>query len=201
MKVRDASPATRVRDVVLCTGAGAQPPPSSARPCAVACDAHDPPPRRGAAPVPPLGRHADAAALCLGDGDGPAARYADTHVPGPPYCTYGYAHLWHRAARHRDPTHGTYRRTRTSLGRAARTAYRVVHRRLHFPRFALKSIAPEPAAAPVWSVRHWTDASLGNHRARLRLPSQRAEGWHRAVWAVVEWRLPGIEVEARQLQL
>ena len=73
--------------------------------------------------------------------------------------------------------------------------------RLHFPRFALKSIAPEPVSAPVWSVRHWTDASLGNHRARLRLPGQRAEGWHRAVWAVVEWRLPGIEVEARQLQL
>ena len=73
--------------------------------------------------------------------------------------------------------------------------------RLHFPRFALKSIAPEPAAAPVWSVSHWTDASLGNHRARLRLSGRRAEGWHRAVWAVVEWRLPGIEVEARQLQL
>ena len=69
--------------------------------------------------------------------------------------------------------------------------------RLHFPRFALKSIAPEPAAAPVWSVSHWTDASLGNHRARLRLSGRRAEGWHRAAWAVVQWRLPGIEVEAR----
>ena len=73
--------------------------------------------------------------------------------------------------------------------------------RLHFPRFALKSMALDPTAAPVWSVRHWTDASLGNHRARLRLPGQRHHVGSGAVWAEVEWRLPGIDVEARQLQL
>ena len=129
-----------MRDVVLCTGAGAQPPPSSARPCAVACDAHDPAPRRGAAPLPRLGRHADAAALRLGDGDRPAARCADTYVPGPPHCTHGLrvpacCVLYGPEAQGslpRGATHCTHRRTRTSLGRAARTAYRVVH-----PRWAL----------------------------------------------------------------
>ena len=42
---------------------------------------------------------------------------------------------------------------------------------------------------------------MGNHRARLRLPSQRRSVASGTVWAHVEWRLPGIEVEPRQLQL
>ena len=106
----------------------------------------------------------------------------------------GYAHQWHRAACYQGPTHGTYHRTRIPASGVP------WHRRLHFPRFALKSIAPEPAAAPVWSVRHWTDASLGNHRARLRLPGQRAEGWHRAAWPHGQSGLYG-SATARPLRL
>ena len=55
------------------------------------------------------------------------------------------------------------------------------------------------AAARLYSVKPWQDAGMGSHRAELRL---RATGGYGAfAWAHVEWRLPGIAVDARMLRL
>ena len=43
----------------------------------------------------------------------------------------------------------------------------------------------------------WPSRSLGNHRARLRLDDTKGE----VAWARVEWRLPGLQMEERQVVL
>ena len=46
------------------------------------------------------------------------------------------------------------------------------------------------ATLALYGVEAWSDASLGNHRARLRLPSSVERGG--VAWAHIQWRLPGL---------
>ncbi|KAL1519122.1 hypothetical protein AB1Y20_003386 [Prymnesium parvum] len=56
-----------------------------------------------------------------------------------------------------------------------------------------------PRHLVAYSVEPWSDASLGNHRAKLLFTG--AVGAGSVAWAHVPWRLPGLRVEPAQLQL
>ena len=58
-------------------------------------------------------------------------------------------------------------------------------------------VAAADAHMALYSVAHWDDASLGNHRARLHLAAP-ADG---LAWARVQWRLPVPDMRQRQLIL
>ena len=55
------------------------------------------------------------------------------------------------------------------------------------------------ATLALYGVEAWSDASLGNHRARLRLPSSVERGG--VAWAHIQWRLPGLPMRERRLML
>lgn len=65
--------------------------------------------------------------------------------------------------------------------------------------FVFAPVSPA-AALGLYSVHHWKDKSLGNHRARLTLTALAGPG--AIAWAHVPWRLPpGLVIEPQQLQL
>ena len=63
---------------------------------------------------------------------------------------------------------------------------------------------PQAATTPaaqlgLYSVEAWSDASLGNHRARVQLSAVLGPGV--VAWAHVQWRLPGLVIDPQQLRM
>eukprot|EP00966_Prymnesium_polylepis_P055724 1288999-Prymnesium_polylepis.1 len=60
--------------------------------------------------------------------------------------------------------------------------------------------AASPASAlGLYSVEPWSDTALGNHRVNLKLTALTGDGV--VAWAHVQWRLPGVAVDAQMLQM
>lgn len=63
-------------------------------------------------------------------------------------------------------------------------------------------VTPAPTAAAslsLYSIESWSDVSLGNHRALLQLHATLDS--QTTAWAHVPWRLPGLEIDSKQLQM